>query len=101
MNTTDVDPAAASLTTAVAALAVPGLPGRPVDPKLDEFARRAGPDVAVGSGQGMVRVYAIFSVDPGTKRLKVRVVDDSGRLVRIIPPESVAEMIAAMSAYGG
>jgi len=101
MSTTDIDPAAASLATAVAASAMPGLPGRSGDPRLDEFARRAGPDVAIGSGQAPVKMHAIFSVDPDTNRLRVRVVDDAGRLVRMIPPDSVAEMIAAMGGYGG
>lgn len=101
MNITDVDPAAASLATAAAARAMPGLPGRTGDPVLDEFARRAGPDVAIGSGQATVAVHAVFSVDPGTKELRVRVVDDTGRLIRMIPPDSVAEMIAGMNKYSG
>jgi len=101
MATTDVDPTAASIASAAAVLALPGPPGRAGDPRLDDFARRAGPDVALGSGPGIVRVYAIFAVDPETKQLRVRVVDDSGRLIRMIPPESVAEMIAAMNGYRG
>ena len=104
MSTTDFDPAAFP-ATAVTAVAVPAVPVRPEvsrrtgDASLDEFARRAGPDVAVGSGPEAVKVYAIFAVDPDTNRMRVRVVDDTGRLIRMIPAESVAKMIAAMTGY--
>jgi hypothetical protein len=100
MTTADIDPAGI-LATAVATLAAPGQPGKSGDPKLDEFARRAGPDVAIGSGAAALKVYAIFAVDPDTRQVRVRVVDEAGRLIRMIPPKSVAEMIAAMSGYGG
>jgi hypothetical protein len=70
-----------------------------VAPVLDEFGRRSGPDVVVGFDLP-VRVYAIFAVDEETGRLRVNVVDDRGRLVRILPPESVGQMLAAMAAYG-
>lgn len=68
---------------------------------LDAFGRAAGPDAAVDGGDGFVRVYAIFSFDPSTNEVRVRVVDETGRLIRTIPPESVAAMIAAMAAYTG
>lgn len=68
---------------------------------LDAFARRAGPDVAMAAGAGMVRVHAVFQIDPRTKEMSVSVVDEAGRLVRMIPPDSVAKMIAAMAAYRG
>jgi hypothetical protein len=99
MPTIDPDPTAASLAAGVALLALPGLRERTGDPSLDQFARRAGPDVAIGSGSSIVRAYAIFSLDPETKELRVRVVDDAGRLIRAIPPESVGQMIAAMGKY--
>ncbi len=100
MTTADIDPAG-TLATVVAALAAPGPHRRSADPRLDEFARRAGPDVAIGSGAGALKIYAIFAVDPDTNEVRVRVVDESGRLIRMIPPESVGEMIAAMSGYRG
>lgn len=76
--------------------------GRPLRghlPPDDAFARAAGPDVAVDGEVGLVRVYAIFSFDPTTNEVRVRVVDETGRLIRSIPPESVAAMIAAMAGY--
>lgn len=68
---------------------------------LDAFAKRAGPDVAVSADSGLVRVHAVFQMDPSTKEMSVSVVDEAGRLVRMIPPDSVAKMIAAMAAYRG
>jgi hypothetical protein len=68
---------------------------------LDAFAKRAGPDVAVAADNGIVRVHAVFQIDPSTKEMSVSVVDEAGRLVRMIPPDSVAKMIAAMAAYRG
>lgn len=68
---------------------------------LDAFAKRGGPDVAVQTAQGMIRVHAVFQVDPSTRELTVSVVDEAGQLIRIIPSESVARMIAAMASYRG
>jgi hypothetical protein len=68
---------------------------------LDAFSKRAGPDVAVTADAGPVRVHAVFQVDPSTREMSVSVVDEAGRLVRMIPPDSVAKMIAAMAAYRG
>jgi hypothetical protein len=67
--------------------------------QLDAFARRGGPDVAVNTDHGLVRVHAVFQMDPATKEMSVSVVDEAGRLIRMIPPDSVAQMIAAMAAY--
>jgi uncharacterized FlaG/YvyC family protein len=44
-------------------------------------------------------VFAVFQVDPETHEMHVSVVDDAGRLVRLIPPDSVAQMISEMAAY--
>ena len=68
---------------------------------LDAFARRGGPDVAVATDTGLVRAHAVFSVDPTTKEMSVSVVDEAGKLIRMIPPDSVAKMIAAMATYRG
>ena len=101
MATTNLSPTASPTAPGVGSAAAPGAVRPVIDPALDAFARQAGPDVAIGSGPAIVRVYAIFAVDPQTNRVRVRVVDDTGRLIRMIPPESVAEMLAAMSGYGG
>ncbi|MEI7743847.1 MAG: flagellar protein FlaG [Chloroflexota bacterium] len=68
---------------------------------LDAFAKRGGPDVSVKTDAGILRVHAVFQMDPSTKEMSVSIVDEAGRLVRMIPPESVARMIAAMAAYRG
>jgi hypothetical protein len=68
---------------------------------LDRFARQGGPDVAVRTASGLVRVHAVFQMDPSTRELTVSVVDEGGRLIRMIPSDSVARMIAAMASYRG
>ncbi len=65
----------------------------------DVLGRRPEPDVAYRSEDGFVRVYAIFSVDPETHEVHISVVDETGRLIRTIPPESVGEMVRSMGAY--
>ena len=66
----------------------------------DPFARQAGPDVVLSVGGADVRVYTHFSVDPETHEVKVAIVDQAGRLLRMIPPRSVAQMLEAMNSYG-
>ncbi len=68
---------------------------------LDAFAKRAGPDAQVKTDQGPVSLHAVFQQDPVTKEMTVSLVDEAGRLIRMIPPDSVAKMIAAMAAYRG
>lgn len=99
MTTTDIARTVAAAITG--SVGTRWTPGSSADPVLDDFARRAGPDVAFDSGAQVVRVFAIFIVDPETNRIRVRVMDDAGRLIRMIPPETVGEMIAAMAGYGG
>jgi hypothetical protein len=79
---------------ASALVALPGSGG------LDGFSRAAGPDVAIQTNAGLVRFYAVFEVDPGTQEVRVRVISEAGQLIRIIPPASVREMLAAMGGYG-
>ena len=89
---------AAAVAGSPQALTPVGAQGAVVVP-LDSFAKRGGPDVAVQTDQGLVRVHAIFQVDPTTRELTVSVVDEAGKVIRMIPSDSVARMIAAMSAY--
>jgi hypothetical protein len=65
----------------------------------DPFARRAGPDVRVQGPTGLTDAYSIYSVDPDTHRVRVMIVDGSGRVIRSIPSDSVGEMIATMNSY--
>jgi hypothetical protein len=68
---------------------------------LDAFAKRSGPDVTIKTAQGNVSLHAVYQQDPVTKEMTVSLVDESGRLIRMIPADSVAKMIAAMTAYRG
>jgi hypothetical protein len=70
-------------------------------PSVDTFGRVAGPDAVIDGDVGLVRVYAIFSFDPESNEIHVRIVDEQGRLIRTIPPATVAQMLAAMGAYAG
>jgi FlaG protein len=67
----------------------------------DDFAREAGPDVKVDTPAGPQSLSAVFSVDPETDRVRVAVVDQEGRVVRLIPADSVHEMVTSMNAYRG
>jgi hypothetical protein len=67
-------------------------------PALDRFSLRAGPDVAYGSPVP-ARVYAVFSIDRETNELRVVLLDETGRLLRAIPADSIAEMQKAMLSY--
>jgi hypothetical protein len=91
---------AAAVAASTTGLAPIGAQGAVVVP-LDSFAKRGGPDVAVRTDGGLVRVHAIFQIDPKTRALTVSVVDEAGQVIRMIPADSVSRMIAAMSAYRG
>ena len=67
----------------------------------DPFARHDGPVVVMNLSGAEVRVYTHFSVDPDTHEVQVAIVDQAGRLVRMIPPNRVRQMLDAMNAYGG
>lgn len=99
MTSTSRDPTAASAPGAAAAVAPIQAP-HPPPLAVDAFGKLAGPDVTIGLGSSELRVYAVFDVDPETKKVRVKVVDDTGRLIRMIPPESVAAMLAAMAGRG-
>jgi hypothetical protein len=80
-------------------------PPSPVDdrasagPAGDPFLGRAGPDVVIGRPPALVRVYAVFRIDPQTRSVRCEVVDENGRILRMIPPATVTEMITAMAGY--
>lgn len=97
------DPETAAIRAAVTAPVygenLPARSSTALASRLDGFGRAAGPDVAILAGPTLVRMYAVFDVDPTSRDLSVRVMDDSGRLVRLIPPESVSQMLAAMARY--
>jgi hypothetical protein len=65
----------------------------------DRFAKQAGPDVSFKGADGPTEAYAVFQVDPTSKQLQVMIVDAEGRVLRAIPPRSVAEMIDTMARY--
>jgi hypothetical protein len=77
---------------------VPGLPLVAGAPRPDLFNERAGPDVSTGPGRD---AYVTFEVDPETHDVRVSILDGSGRLVRMVPAESVRQMISAMARYAG
>jgi hypothetical protein len=62
---------------------------------LDEFSARAGADVSYHLEDS----YAVFQYDADKRRVQVAVYNGDGQLIRMIPPGSVSQMIAAMSAY--
>jgi len=67
----------------------------------DAFGLAAGPDVRIDGADGPVSVYAVFSVDTETHEVRVAVIDELGRLVRMIPAKSVADMLRTMASYAG
>lgn len=96
MTTTSSDLTTTAAPAATAAIALLQ-DSRPAPSAIDAFSKLAGPDVAIGSGSAEVRAYAVFDVDPATGKVRIKVVDDTGQLIRLIPSESVAAMLAAMA----
>ena len=97
MATSDLLPAAIVSTGTVPA----AIPQRPVQAPVekDHFASQAGPDVSFAGPDGVTQAYAVFSIDPDSKQLHVMVVDGEGRVLRSIPPSSVAQMMESMGRY--
>jgi len=89
----------ALVTTGTAPAVVPQLAPQTVGPVRDRFAKRAGPDVSFKGPEGVTNAYAVFQIDPTSKQLQVTVVDGDGRVLRVIPPRSVSQMIESMSRY--
>ncbi len=75
---------------------LPGVRPRLPDPHgLDRVA-----DVRLDGPSGPVSVFVVFSVDADTNEVRAAVVDDQGRLVRMVPARSVADMLKTMAQYG-
>jgi hypothetical protein len=89
----------ALVATGTAPAAFPQLSPQQAAPPKDRFAKQAGPDVSFKGPNGLTEAYAVFQVDPDSKQLKVMVVDSQGQVLRIIPPDSVNEMIQSMGRY--
>jgi FlaG protein len=89
------------VTTAIPELAPLGGAGRTPrrSPATHDAPAEPSPDVEIALADTLIRVHTLFRVDPTTNEVKVTVVDDEGQVVRMIPAESVAEMIAAMDSY--
>jgi hypothetical protein len=98
MATNDLLPTAL-VTTGTAPAVVPQLAPTTEATQRDRFAKRAGPDVSFKGSDGTTEAYAVFQIDPESKRLQVTVVDGHGQVLRVIPPRSVSEMIQSMSRY--
>ncbi len=98
MATNDLLPAAI-LTSGAAPAAIPQLKTANLAVQRDRFSKRAGADVSFKGASGVTEVYAVFSVDPDSKKLQVAVVDGEGRVLRMIPPGSVAKMMETMGRY--
>ena len=65
----------------------------------DRFSSQAGPDVTYKGPDGPTEAYAVFQVDPTSKQLQVIVVDSQGKVLRAMPPRSVAQMMETMNRY--
>jgi hypothetical protein len=99
MNTPDLSTAAIpELVPMTGVGGPPRTPARTAEPDHADQAP-ATPDVEIAVANLLVRVYSMFHVDPKTQEVHISVVDENGKLVRLIPPDSVSEMLTAMSAY--
>jgi hypothetical protein len=98
MATNDLLPTALVSTGATPA-AEPLLAPTTVGTQRDRFAKTAGPDVSYKGPDGMTEAYAVFQIDPVSKRLLVTVVDGQGQVIRVIPPRTISEMMESMDRY--
>jgi hypothetical protein len=99
MDSQQIQPGATQVLIPLSGVAP--LPRVPSQATPDAFAGTAGPDADVVIDAQATRVFAHFQLDPETKEMKVSVVDEAGRVIRLIPAESVRQMIAAMASYHG
>ncbi len=98
MATNDLLPTAL-VTTGTAPAAIHSLSPSQGALGRDRFGRKAGPDVSFNGPDGMTEAYAVFSVDPDSRDLKVTVVDGQGRVIRTVPASSVSQMMESMGRY--
>jgi hypothetical protein len=89
----------ALVTTGTSPAVAPKLSSTNATVERDRFATKAGPDVSFQGPSGVTESYAVFSVDPESKELKVTVVDGQGRVLRTIPASSVSQMMLSMDRY--
>jgi len=97
MATNDLLPTAL-VATGTAPAAIPQFATQMVAQR-DRFGTQAGPDVSFKGPNGQTEAYAVFQIDPQSKQLQVMIVDAEGKILRAIPPRSVAQMIESMSRY--
>ncbi len=97
MATTDLLPTAL-VATGTAPATIPGYTA-PTVAARDRFSAQAGPDVSYKGPNGPTEAYAVFQVDPVSRQLQVMIVDAEGKVLRSIPPRSVAQMIDSMARY--
>jgi hypothetical protein len=97
MATNDLIPTAL-VATGMAPVAIPGLAPTGTAQK-DRFASQAGPDVSYKGPGGTTEAYAVFQIDPASRKLSVTVVDEHGQVIRTIPPQSVSQMMESMGRY--
>jgi hypothetical protein len=96
---TSVAPAAQSTPIDVSLPTAP-LPQVQTRPAVgDAFSQQAGPDVSVRLRDDNVAVYAQFSVDSETKKLRCVIVDSNGQVIRAIPAQSLSEMLKSLGSY--
>jgi hypothetical protein len=98
MATNDLLPTAL-VTTGTAPAGAPQLASARAALQGDRFAKQAGPDVSYQGSDGMTEAYAVFQIDPQSKRLQVTLVDGNGQVLRVIPPRSVSQMMESMGRY--
>jgi hypothetical protein len=89
----------ALVATGTAPAAIPQFAPARVAGQQDRFAKQAGPDVSFKGPDGLTEAYAVFQIDPESKRLQVMVVDAQGQVLRVIPPRSVSQMMESMDRY--
>jgi len=98
MATNDLLPTAL-VATGSAPAAIPALSAPAVTAQKDRFSDQAGPDVSFKGPNGPTEAYAVFQVDPASGQLQVMIVDAQGKILRAIPPRSVAQMMDTMNRY--
>jgi hypothetical protein len=71
----------------------------PSGPAVSVAPSPAPPSAERSSSYGLSRYYAVFDLDPLTHEVSLTVVDESGQVLRTIPPSTVSEMLASLRRY--